>query len=109
MFNGTNFTKPHFLNFHYLVSDCIDYGYDFTEIPNYFISYSNLQEFEPVSIMDCKELCRNRTEYNCRTLEYGWVSQRCSLQNVTKLDEPTRWYEDSIRQYNISHFQRDCA
>ena len=89
-------------------SECTSYGSGFQEIPNYFIDLHNFEIIENVTMGECLEFCRNRTEFTCRTLEYGWVSNRCSLQNVTSLHVPGAWFEDEQREYNISHFIRDC-
>ena len=90
-------------------SECTSYGLGFQEIPNYFIDLHNFEIIENVTMGECLEFCRNRTEFTCRTLEYGWVSNRCSLQNVTSLHVPGAWFEDEQREYNISHFIRDCV
>lgn len=92
----------------FILSDCDSYGPGFTEIPNFFISLSNIEEIDRMTLEECLELCRSSTDYTCRTLEYGWSSKTCSLQNVTKLHEPDAWHEDTQRKWNISHFQRDC-
>ncbi|KAL4234531.1 hypothetical protein ACF0H5_006174 [Mactra antiquata] len=81
---------------------------NFMAIENHFLSKSNVEEFSPVTVEECIQLCVNRTDYLCVTFEF-WLSDSCALQNVTVLDLPHKWFEDKNLAFNISHYQRDCA
>lgn len=93
---------------HECLPACSKYGTEFLEIKDHYISKYNLETFQPSTLEECFDLCYNRTAYLCLSVEFEWTAQKCNLANVTVLDVPTRWYEDTTMQFNVSYYQRDC-
>lgn len=87
---------------------CTEYGDDFMEIRDHYISKNNMEIRDSLTLEECFQSCISATNYTCRSLEYGRSSDICYLANVTVLDLPNRWYEDTALEFNISYYQRDC-
>ncbi|XP_060083230.1 uncharacterized protein LOC132562504 [Ylistrum balloti] len=89
------------------VVNCTTYGTDFTEVLDYFLIQNNEESFLNVSYESCIQSCISVTLYACVTFEYGWQSNECFLQSVTKFDKPDKWYHDTLSR-GFGHYQRDC-
>ncbi|XP_060592837.1 fibrillin-2-like [Ruditapes philippinarum] len=88
--------------------ECTNYGNDYWEIMDHYISKKNLETLDGVTLQECFNLCNSRTECTCVSLEYGRATQVCYLANITVLHYPERWYHDSVQTFEIAYYQRDC-
>ena len=89
-------------------SVCANYGNDYWEIKDHFISKKNMETLDNKTLQECLQLCNSRTSYKCVSLEYGRTSKICYLANITVLHYPERWYHDSVQEFETSYYQRDC-
>lgn len=95
-----------FLKYHFV--DCTaGYGGDYTLHRRHFLHLHNKEEYFNVTLTQCRDLCTSTDSFICRTFEYGYLSQKCGLQEVTYLDVPNNWYED-IYYFEWDYYQRDC-
>ena len=95
-----------FFKYHFV--DCTaGYGGDYTLHRRHFLHLHNKEEYFNVTLTQCRDLCTSTDSFICRTFEYGYLSQKCGLQEVTYLDVPNNWYED-IYYFEWDYYQRDC-
>ncbi|XP_061192789.1 uncharacterized protein LOC133200968 [Saccostrea echinata] len=73
----------------------------------HFLHQNNRVEHVNVTLDQCRELCTSEAAFTCKTFEYGYLSEKCSLQEVTYLDVPGSWYEDKY-YFEFDYYQRDC-
>ncbi|XP_022310564.2 uncharacterized protein LOC111115930 [Crassostrea virginica] len=83
------------------------YGGDYTLHRRHFLHLHNKEEYFNITLTQCRDLCTSTDSFICRTFEYGYLSQKCGLQEVTYLDVPNNWYED-IYYFEWDYYQRDC-
>ncbi|KAJ8303276.1 hypothetical protein KUTeg_019672, partial [Tegillarca granosa] len=87
--------------------NCSAYGNDFTEVYGYFMNGGNEESILGIPYDACATNCIQATTFVCRTFEYGWSTNNCYLQSITKLDDPSKWYPD-IYYGGYAYYQRDC-
>ncbi|XP_033753775.1 uncharacterized protein LOC117337098 [Pecten maximus] len=89
-------------------ANCTIYGTDYTEVSNHFLIQNNEEAIQNITFETCVQSCISVTLYTCVTFEFGWQTNDCFLQSVTKLDKPDKWYEDQ-NDRGFVHYQRDCV
>ncbi|XP_005111918.1 uncharacterized protein LOC101859832 [Aplysia californica] len=91
------------------VTECPEYGQEFTVFPNNYITGNNLQVFiEPEMITPeaCEAACLAYTLDVCRSIDLDYDLQMCLVSNETSFTAPA-----SFIYYvkNIFYHQRQCA
>ncbi|XP_052229231.1 uncharacterized protein LOC127846063 [Dreissena polymorpha] len=89
------------------VYPCSQFGPLFMTYADSFVHANNLETINNIPLEDCFNLCRNKISFTCRAVEY--MGNNCILSNVTAKDTGTTFARDTLREYNVSYHQRDCA